>query len=175
MPTIAVVTYEDLHDDITRIANGDKSPILSSHPISEFLTSSGTSAAERKLMPTIAVVTYEDLHDDITRIANGDNSGTSAAERKLMQTIAVVTYEDLHDDITRIAIGDKSPILSSHPISEFLTSSGTSALKENSCQLIAIVTLRISMNEYQHVRQCSRTSAAEETMPTTAVVTMRIS
>ncbi|KAK9072295.1 hypothetical protein SSX86_008728 [Deinandra increscens subsp. villosa] len=50
---IPVVTYEDLHDDITRIANGDKSPIFSSHPISEFLTSSGTSGGERKLMPTI--------------------------------------------------------------------------------------------------------------------------
>lgn len=35
---VPVVTYEDLHSDITRIANGDKSPILSSHPISEFLT-----------------------------------------------------------------------------------------------------------------------------------------
>nr|GEY30634.1 hypothetical protein [Tanacetum cinerariifolium] len=51
--SVPVVTYEDLHDDITRIANGDKSPILSSHPISEFLTSSGTSGGERKLMPTI--------------------------------------------------------------------------------------------------------------------------
>ncbi|KAI3686244.1 hypothetical protein L1987_79918 [Smallanthus sonchifolius] len=50
---IPVVAYEDLHNDITRIANGDKSPILSSHPISEFLTSSGTSGGERKLMPTI--------------------------------------------------------------------------------------------------------------------------
>ncbi|KAI3673763.1 hypothetical protein L6452_39893 [Arctium lappa] len=50
---VPVVTYEDLHNDITRIANGDKSPILSSHPISEFLTSSGTSGGERKLMPTI--------------------------------------------------------------------------------------------------------------------------
>ncbi|KAI3820550.1 hypothetical protein L1987_08098 [Smallanthus sonchifolius] len=36
---IPVVAYEDLHNDITRIANGDTSPILSSHPISEFLTS----------------------------------------------------------------------------------------------------------------------------------------
>lgn len=35
---VPVVTYEDLQNDITRIANGDKSPILSSHPISEFLT-----------------------------------------------------------------------------------------------------------------------------------------
>ncbi|KAK8519069.1 hypothetical protein V6N13_017686 [Hibiscus sabdariffa] len=48
-----VVTYDDLKPDIERIANGDTSPILCSHPISEFLTSSGTSAGERKLMPTI--------------------------------------------------------------------------------------------------------------------------
>ncbi|XP_010548443.1 PREDICTED: indole-3-acetic acid-amido synthetase GH3.3 [Tarenaya hassleriana] len=50
---VPVVTYEDLKPEIQRIANGDRSPILSSHPISEFLTSSGTSAGERKLMPTI--------------------------------------------------------------------------------------------------------------------------
>ncbi|XP_077215377.1 putative indole-3-acetic acid-amido synthetase GH3.1 [Tasmannia lanceolata] len=50
---IPVVTYEDLQPEIQRIANGDRSPILSSQPISEFLTSSGTSAGERKLMPTI--------------------------------------------------------------------------------------------------------------------------
>ncbi|TQE12156.1 hypothetical protein C1H46_002226 [Malus baccata] len=50
---VPVVTYEDLQPEIQRIANGDRSPILSSHPISEFLTSSGTSAGERKLMPTI--------------------------------------------------------------------------------------------------------------------------
>ncbi|CAL0331780.1 unnamed protein product [Lupinus luteus] len=50
---IPVVNYEDLQPDIERIANGDTSPIFSSHPISEFLTSSGTSAGERKLMPTI--------------------------------------------------------------------------------------------------------------------------
>ncbi|KAI3462716.1 hypothetical protein Pfo_019379 [Paulownia fortunei] len=51
---VPVVTYEDLQPDIQRIANGDRSPILCSHPISEFLTSSGTSAGERKLMPTIS-------------------------------------------------------------------------------------------------------------------------
>ncbi|KAH1163853.1 hypothetical protein GLYMA_01G190600v4 [Glycine max] len=50
---VPVVTYEDLQPDIERIANGDRSPILCAHPISEFLTSSGTSAGERKLMPTI--------------------------------------------------------------------------------------------------------------------------
>ncbi|XP_017216411.1 probable indole-3-acetic acid-amido synthetase GH3.1 [Daucus carota subsp. sativus] len=51
---VPVVNYEDLQPYIQRISNGDRSPILSSHPISEFLTSSGTSAGERKLMPTIA-------------------------------------------------------------------------------------------------------------------------
>ncbi|KAG6408973.1 hypothetical protein SASPL_132001 [Salvia splendens] len=50
---IPMVTYEDLRPFIQRIADGDRSPILSSHPVSEFLTSSGTSAGERKLMPTI--------------------------------------------------------------------------------------------------------------------------
>jgi auxin responsive GH3 family protein len=35
---VPVVTYEDLQPDIQRIANGDRSPILSSSPISEFLT-----------------------------------------------------------------------------------------------------------------------------------------
>ncbi|XP_047341708.1 indole-3-acetic acid-amido synthetase GH3.6-like [Impatiens glandulifera] len=50
---LPVVSYEDLQSDINRIANGDKSAILSSRPISEFLTSSGTSGGERKLMPTI--------------------------------------------------------------------------------------------------------------------------
>ncbi|KAF3435510.1 hypothetical protein FNV43_RR22599 [Rhamnella rubrinervis] len=50
---LPVITYEDLQPLIQRIANGDCSAILSAHPISEFLTSSGTSAGERKLMPTI--------------------------------------------------------------------------------------------------------------------------
>jgi auxin responsive GH3 family protein len=38
-----------------RVANGDRSPILSgpSHPISEFLLSSGTSGGEPKLIPTV--------------------------------------------------------------------------------------------------------------------------
>ncbi|XP_010539260.1 PREDICTED: indole-3-acetic acid-amido synthetase GH3.6-like [Tarenaya hassleriana] len=48
-----VITYEDIQPDINRIANGDNFPILCSKPISEFLTSSGTSGGERKLMPTI--------------------------------------------------------------------------------------------------------------------------
>lgn len=35
---VPMVTYEDLQPLIQRIANGDRSPILSSHPVSEFLT-----------------------------------------------------------------------------------------------------------------------------------------
>lgn len=50
---IPVVTYEDIQRDVNRIANGDTSPILTSNPITEFLTSSGTSGGERKLMPAI--------------------------------------------------------------------------------------------------------------------------
>ncbi|KAH6767081.1 Auxin-responsive GH3 family protein [Perilla frutescens var. hirtella] len=50
---IPMITYEDIQPLIQRIANGDRSPILSAHPVTEFLTSSGTSAGERKLMPTI--------------------------------------------------------------------------------------------------------------------------
>ncbi|XP_016474512.2 indole-3-acetic acid-amido synthetase GH3.6-like [Nicotiana tabacum] len=50
---IPAITYEDIQQDINRIAHGDKSPIFCSQPISEFLTSSGTSGGERKLMPTI--------------------------------------------------------------------------------------------------------------------------
>ncbi|XP_039001570.1 indole-3-acetic acid-amido synthetase GH3.6 isoform X1 [Hibiscus syriacus] len=48
-----VITYEDIQPSVERIANGDTSPIICSKPISEFLTSSGTSGGERKLMPTI--------------------------------------------------------------------------------------------------------------------------
>ncbi|MED6167501.1 hypothetical protein PIB30_003473 [Stylosanthes scabra] len=50
---LPVITYEDIQQDIHRIANGDTSPILTSKPVTEFLTSSGTSGGERKLMPTI--------------------------------------------------------------------------------------------------------------------------
>ncbi|XP_073300212.1 indole-3-acetic acid-amido synthetase GH3.6-like [Primulina huaijiensis] len=50
---IPVITYEDILPDINRIANGDTSPIICSEAISEFLTSSGTSGGERKVMPTI--------------------------------------------------------------------------------------------------------------------------
>ncbi|XP_066341136.1 indole-3-acetic acid-amido synthetase GH3.8-like [Miscanthus floridulus] len=52
---VPLVKYEDLQPYILRIAHGDRLPILSGsgHPVSEFLTSSGTSGGERKLIPTV--------------------------------------------------------------------------------------------------------------------------
>uniref|UniRef100_A0A0A9D5V4 Uncharacterized protein n=1 Tax=Arundo donax TaxID=35708 RepID=A0A0A9D5V4_ARUDO len=52
---VPMVTYEHLQPYIRRIADGDRSPILSgsAHPVHEFLTSSGTSGGERKLIPNI--------------------------------------------------------------------------------------------------------------------------
>eukprot|EP01018_Ginkgo_biloba_P021685 Gb_31650 [translate_table: standard] len=35
---LPIISYEDVEEDILRIANGDTSPILSANPISEFLT-----------------------------------------------------------------------------------------------------------------------------------------
>ncbi|CAN6284376.1 unnamed protein product [Urochloa humidicola] len=52
-------SYEDIRPYVSRIAGGDRSPVLSGDPVIEFLTSSGTSGGERKLMPAIA--------DDMTR------------------------------------------------------------------------------------------------------------
>ncbi|XP_016434471.2 indole-3-acetic acid-amido synthetase GH3.6-like [Nicotiana tabacum] len=49
---VPVITYEDIQLDIKRIAYGDKSPILCSQPISELLSSSGTSGGESKLIPS---------------------------------------------------------------------------------------------------------------------------
>uniref|UniRef100_A0A0E0DSB4 Uncharacterized protein n=1 Tax=Oryza meridionalis TaxID=40149 RepID=A0A0E0DSB4_9ORYZ len=42
---VPVVTYEDLRPEIERIANGDRSNIISSHPITEFLTRSCSTAS----------------------------------------------------------------------------------------------------------------------------------
>ncbi|TVU50749.1 hypothetical protein EJB05_02138, partial [Eragrostis curvula] len=51
---VPMVSYEDLQPYIQRIADGDRSPLLTgaAHPVSEFLTSSGTSGGERKQLPT---------------------------------------------------------------------------------------------------------------------------
>ncbi|XP_042476814.1 putative indole-3-acetic acid-amido synthetase GH3.9 [Macadamia integrifolia] len=51
---VPVVTYSSIHPYIQRISNGEDSSLLSSHPITEFLCSSGTSGGEPKLMPSIA-------------------------------------------------------------------------------------------------------------------------
>ncbi|KAM0883705.1 hypothetical protein ACQ4PT_031475 [Festuca glaucescens] len=50
---VPVVSYEALQPYIQRTVDGDRSPILSTQPITKFLTSSDTSADECKLMPTI--------------------------------------------------------------------------------------------------------------------------
>ncbi|XP_050226083.1 indole-3-acetic acid-amido synthetase GH3.17-like [Mercurialis annua] len=51
---VDVVNYEDIRPFIERIANGDPSNIISAHPITELLTSSGTSAGQPKMMPSTA-------------------------------------------------------------------------------------------------------------------------
>ncbi|CAO2147546.1 unnamed protein product [Urochloa humidicola] len=52
---VPMVEYKDLLPYIRRIANGDRSPILTGpeHPVTEFFTSSGTSGGERKLIPAV--------------------------------------------------------------------------------------------------------------------------
>ncbi|CAD6343983.1 unnamed protein product [Miscanthus lutarioriparius] len=52
---VPMATYDDLKPYILRIANGDRSHILSGsvHPISEFNVSSGTSDGEPKLIPAV--------------------------------------------------------------------------------------------------------------------------
>ncbi|KAH7836879.1 hypothetical protein Vadar_006856 [Vaccinium darrowii] len=52
---VPVVTYADLLPEIKRIAEGDRSPILSVYPISELFASSGTSSGQTKLIPTTQV------------------------------------------------------------------------------------------------------------------------
>ncbi|KAG8089909.1 hypothetical protein GUJ93_ZPchr0011g27532 [Zizania palustris] len=48
---VPVVEYEDVKSYIERIANGAPSSLISSKPITELLTSSGTSGGQPKLMP----------------------------------------------------------------------------------------------------------------------------
>ncbi|KAM6540977.1 hypothetical protein CsatB_005424 [Cannabis sativa] len=51
---VPVITYKDIRPFIQRIANGEDSSLLTGHPITEMLCSSGTSAGEPKMMPSIA-------------------------------------------------------------------------------------------------------------------------
>lgn len=51
---VPVVNYEDVKPYIERIANGETSDIISAQPITELLTSSGTSGGEPKMMPSTA-------------------------------------------------------------------------------------------------------------------------
>ncbi|CAA3000051.1 indole-3-acetic acid-amido synthetase GH3.17 [Olea europaea var. sylvestris] len=51
---VPVVNYEDIVTYIERIANGDRSDIISAQPIIELITSSGTSGGQPKMMPSTA-------------------------------------------------------------------------------------------------------------------------
>ncbi|KAG1371244.1 Indole-3-acetic acid-amido synthetase GH3.17 [Cocos nucifera] len=51
---VPVITYDEIQPYIQRIANGEDSSIISGYPITEMLTSSGTSGGEPRLMPSIA-------------------------------------------------------------------------------------------------------------------------
>ncbi|MCL7027822.1 hypothetical protein MKW94_013007 [Papaver nudicaule] len=51
---VPVVSYAQIRPYVERIENGEHFSILSGHPITELLSSSGTSAGVPKLMPTIA-------------------------------------------------------------------------------------------------------------------------
>nr|XP_043622386.1 putative indole-3-acetic acid-amido synthetase GH3.9 [Erigeron canadensis] len=51
---VPVITYKDIYPYIQRIANGEDSSVISGHPITEMLSSSGTSGGKPKIMPSIA-------------------------------------------------------------------------------------------------------------------------
>ncbi|XP_059625172.1 putative indole-3-acetic acid-amido synthetase GH3.9 [Cornus florida] len=51
---VPVITYKGIDPYIKRIANGEHSSLITGHPITEMLCSSGTSAGEPKMMPSIA-------------------------------------------------------------------------------------------------------------------------
>ncbi|KAE8009521.1 hypothetical protein FH972_005953 [Carpinus fangiana] len=51
---VPVITYMGVRPFIQRIANGEDSSLITGHPITEMLCSSGTSAGAPKLMPSIA-------------------------------------------------------------------------------------------------------------------------
>uniref|UniRef100_A0A2N9FBN1 Indole-3-acetic acid-amido synthetase GH3.17-like n=1 Tax=Fagus sylvatica TaxID=28930 RepID=A0A2N9FBN1_FAGSY len=51
---VPIVNYEDIKPYIERIANGEPSEIISAQPITELLTSSGTSGGQSKMMPSTA-------------------------------------------------------------------------------------------------------------------------
>ncbi|XP_057484697.1 putative indole-3-acetic acid-amido synthetase GH3.9 [Actinidia eriantha] len=51
---VPVIMYNRIRPYIQRIANGEDSSLITGHPITEMLCSSGTSAGEPKMMPSIA-------------------------------------------------------------------------------------------------------------------------
>lgn len=51
---VPVITYKAIQPYIQRIANGEDSSLITGHPITEMLCSSGTSGRKPKMMPSIA-------------------------------------------------------------------------------------------------------------------------
>ncbi|KAI5316160.1 hypothetical protein L3X38_045336 [Prunus dulcis] len=51
---VPVITYKAIQPYIQRIANGEVSSLITGHPITEMLCSSGTSGRKPKMMPSIA-------------------------------------------------------------------------------------------------------------------------
>ncbi|KAB2623697.1 indole-3-acetic acid-amido synthetase GH3.9 [Pyrus ussuriensis x Pyrus communis] len=51
---VPVITYKAIQPYIKRITNGEDSSLITGHPITEILCSSGTSGREPKMMPSIA-------------------------------------------------------------------------------------------------------------------------
>ncbi|KAM0883822.1 hypothetical protein ACQ4PT_031400 [Festuca glaucescens] len=48
---VPVVSYEALKPYIQRVANGDRSPMLSTRPVTDLIALSGTSAGECRMLP----------------------------------------------------------------------------------------------------------------------------
>ncbi|PON99923.1 GH3-like hormone conjugating enzyme [Trema orientale] len=76
---VPVVTYEDLQPDIQRVANGDRSPIFSSRPISELLTRAGTKTPSG-LMARPTLTSYYNSEHFKNRPYNPYNIYTSPNE-----------------------------------------------------------------------------------------------
>lgn len=70
---VPVVTYEDLRPEIERIANGDRSNIISSHPITEFLTRYSSSRPSNQDQVPIGCGQWLQRRATVTATARGIN------------------------------------------------------------------------------------------------------
>ncbi|CAD6343988.1 unnamed protein product [Miscanthus lutarioriparius] len=134
-PKVPMATYDDLKQYNLRIANGDRSPILSGsvHPISEFNVSSGTSDGEPKLIPAVkdeerGLADILARNGDAEYLAKCGLAGAGDSDRATFRPkVPMAASDDLKRYNQRAANGDRShPVILRHPISEFNVSSGTS-------------------------------------------------